>query len=77
MVHGTDNLTPYSGRTGSLRGPQHAGVRPPEQRRVPIFLIGVPAIKCPARCVGGSTTTNDPATDGTLTALNAWNELAS
>jgi hypothetical protein len=44
-------------RTGSLRGPQRAGVHPPEQHQVPIFVIGVPAIICPARCFGGSTTT--------------------
>ena len=32
-------------------------VHPPEQHQVPIFVIDVLAIKRPARCFGGSTTT--------------------
>src|SRR6266568_4925662 len=48
---------PIQKRTGSLRGPQRAGVHAPEQHQAPIFVIGVPAIKRPARCFGGSTTT--------------------
>src|ERR1700692_3289790 len=53
----TDNLTVYS-----ENGPDHSEarsvpgyIRPNNQ--VPILVIGVPAIKCPARCFGGSTTT--------------------
>src|SRR5450631_3978894 len=42
-------------RTGSIRGPRRAGVHPPERHQAPV--MGVPAIKCPALCFGGSTTT--------------------
>ena len=40
-----------------LTGRCSCRVHPPEQHQVSIFVIDVPAIKRPARCFGGSTTT--------------------
>src|SRR6267142_5947374 len=57
-MHGrTDNLIPYSETDRITPRPAACRVHPPEQHQVPIFVIGVPAIKRPARCFSGSTTT--------------------
>ena len=50
-------LREFEAGRSKLTGRCSCRVHPPEQHQVSIFVIGVLAVKRPARCIGGSTTT--------------------